>query len=73
MPLYEALVRSRLEYCIQAWRPYLLKDIELMENMQQRMRSMLPELKDVSYPDRLRVLGLTTLETQKLRTDLIGV
>jgi len=37
VPLYKSLVRSRLEYCVQAWRPYLDKDIELMEKVRKRM------------------------------------
>ena len=50
IPLYKAIVRPHLEYCIQAWR-----------------------LRDLSYEERLKECGLTTLETRRLRGDLIDV
>ena len=28
IPLHKAIVRSHLEYCIQAWRPYRKKNIQ---------------------------------------------
>jgi len=67
------LVRPKLEYCIQAWRPYLKKDIDLLEKVQRRATKPMTSDKSLSYTDRLQKFGLTTLETRRLRGDLIEV
>ena len=67
VPLYKAIVRPHLEYCIQAWRPYRKKDMDKLERIQRRAAKMIPELRDLSYESHLLQCGLTTLETRRLR------
>jgi hypothetical protein len=57
-------VRPRLEYCVQAWRPHLQKDIELLGKVQKRATRMISEFKGIHYEERLRRLNLTSLETR---------
>ncbi|XP_065640537.1 uncharacterized protein LOC136073100 [Hydra vulgaris] len=60
-----------LEFSIQAWSPYYTKDINELEKVQRRATKMIPELRHLEYKKRLEILGLTTLETRRLRCDLI--
>jgi len=69
--LYKALVRPKLEYCVQVWRPYLQKDIDKMERVQHRATKMIEDCKGMCYEERLKVTGLTTLESRRLRGDMI--
>ena len=58
--LYKSLVKPHLDYCIQAWRPHLVKDLETIERVQRRATRMMEECRGRSYEERLKMTGLTT-------------
>ena len=70
--IYKVFVRPHLEYAVTAWSPWLRKDIETLEKIQHRATRRMSDVQG-TYPERLQLLGLTTLEDRRVRGDAIEV
>ena len=73
MSLYKALIRSRLEYLSPLWNPTKQEDIKNIEGVQRFITSKVQGLTDFSYHDRLKILGLMSLQRRRERFIIITV
>jgi len=71
--LYKSYVQPHMKHCVQARSPYLVKEIECLENVHQRATKMVRGLDHMPYDKWLKVLGLCSYEHRHLRGDLIEV
>ena len=71
--LYKTYVRPHLEYCQQAYSPYLARDIECIEKVQRRATKLVYSLKGLSYEDRMKELNLYSMHDRRVRADMLLV
>ena len=72
---YKSIVRPHLEYCFQVWSPNARhgnwRKIMEIESVQRTFTRLVKGMDSLSYHERLRKLGLTTLLERRTRGDLI--
>ena len=69
--LYIQYVRPLLEFSSPVWCPWTQTDIDCLEKVQIKAVKQIRGLKGRTYQERLRELDMMSLETRRLRNDLI--
>ena len=69
--LYKTLVRSVLGYGGSVYYPSTKKNIQLLENLQRHATQIVPQLRGLTYRERLERLNLPTLYYRRKCYDLI--
>ncbi len=69
--LYKSLVRPHLEYGSQAWSVIYKKECILIENVQRRATKIVKNISNKTYTQRLKVLGLPSLQYRRARADMV--
>lgn len=73
LQLYKTFVGLLLQYYVYFWSPQCRKDEEALVWVQKRFARFLPGLEGTSYEERLDILGLFCLGSQKLRRESMQV
>ena len=72
--LFKSHIRPLLEYNSVIWSPHLISDIKRIESVQRRFTRLVCQKTNTKfncYEDRLEIMKLDSLETRRVRIDLL--
>jgi hypothetical protein len=69
--LYAQYVRPHLEFTVPAWSPLQEGDKEVLEKVQKRAVRMISGLEGKTYKERLKEVGLLSLEERRHQADMV--
>ena len=73
LQLYKTYVRPHLEFACPAWSPWTAADRDTLEKVQQRAVRQVSGLQGLTYEEKLKELGICTLEERRHRADMAMV
>ena len=71
--LYKSLVRPHLVYAVTVCAPLYKKDMIIIENVQRRATKLVKSISHLPYSERLKSLGLPSLEYRRERADVVEI
>ena len=71
LSLYQQYVRPHLEFAVAAWAPWTQADIQCLESVQQRAVRAISGLRATTYEEKLRELGIPSLQERRIEIDMV--
>ena len=71
LTVFKSIVRPHLEYGSSVWSVIYNKEAIQLENVQRRATKLIKNIQHKTYTQRLKYLGLPSLQYRRLRADMI--
>ena len=69
--MFNSIVQPQIDYCSQLWMPQEGRSLEMLEKVLRDFSRRIPELRELSYHDRLRELRMNSQQRRLERYQLI--